>query len=304
MKNGEVVINLSELRYGYSARQLVLRDLNLTVPGGAIYGFLGANGAGKSTTIRAMLGLLKPSHGRVQVFGQAMPRRRQAVLSRVGALIEAPALYPHLSGIDNLKIACTFLGLPFSRAAAVLEMVNMQKQGRKLTKRYSTGMKQRLGLALALLNDPDLLILDEPTSGLDPNGIIEIRRVLQRLNESGKTIFLSSHLLSEIEKIATQVGILKAGKMVFEGSIRQLEQLRRQQLSVKVVASDIHRARAVLAPEWTADPIDAQALQVKIANRSDLPDIVGRLTSGGVDLYELTPRHDDLESLFVNLIHN
>ena len=232
------IIAVQALNYAYIRKAPVLRDLNLAVPQASIYGFLGANGAGKSTTIRTILGLLKPQAGQVQLFGKDITKDRINILRNVGSLIESPSIYKHLSGYDNLKVLCQYLSIPAKRIEEVLAMVNLQEHSRKISKQYSTGMKQRLGLAMALLPDPELLILDEPTNGLDPKGIIEIRNIIQHLNEAGKTIFLSSHLLSEIEKLATQVGIIRDGTMIFQGTIQALEQLRMRNLKVQITSNE------------------------------------------------------------------
>jgi len=295
------IISTEQLNVGYTRETLVIDQLNLRVPKASIYGFLGANGAGKSTTIRTILGLLRPHSGQIQLFGKALKTHRQEVLHKVGSLIEAPSLYKHLSGHTNLKIACKYWNLPESRIGEVLEMVNLSKAAHKITKKYSTGMKQRLGLAIALLSDPELLILDEPTNGLDPTGIIEIRTILQRLNEEGKTIFLSSHLLSEIEKIATQVGILKNGKMAFQGTIEELEQLRTSNLQVKIVSSDAIKAKAILNGEYQSRSQGSRQLYLNLQSEEKLPQIIRQLTKAGLDLYEVSPQKNDLEKLFINL---
>ncbi len=297
----DAVIAVEQLYFGYDRKQTILEDLNLQVPAGSIYGFLGANGAGKSTTIRAVLGLLKQRSGSVQVLGQKMSEHRLDLLSRIGSLIEAPSLYRHLSGYDNLKIACTYLGLPHHRINEVLEQVNLLPHARKISKKYSTGMKQRLGLALALLPDPELLILDEPTSGLDPAGIIEIRTILQALHAQGKTIFLSSHLLAEIEKIATQVGIIKNGQMIFQGTIGELEAIRTQRQQIRIVADDHQKAFELLSAEHDVQIQDRHQLIVQLHAREQIPALIEQLVAQQVALYEVSPERNDLEKLFINL---
>lgn len=298
------IISTAQLNVGYTRGTLVIDQLNLRVPRASIYGFLGANGAGKSTTIRTILGLLRPHSGQIQLFGKDLKSNQKEVLSKVGSLIESPSLYQHLSGYTNLKIACKYWNLPNFRIDEVLEMVNLTKAANRTVKQYSTGMKQRLGLAIALLSDPELLILDEPTNGLDPTGIIEIRTILQRLHEQGKTIFLSSHLLSEIEKIATQVGILKNGKMAFQGTIEELEQLRTSNLQVKIVSSDAQRAKSILNGNYQSTLEGNRALHLKLQNEEKLPKIIHQLVDAGLDLYEVSPQKNDLEKLFINLTSN
>jgi len=202
----------------------VVEGLDLGVPIGGVYAFLGPNGAGKTTTIRMLLGLIRPDVGQVRLFGKTLGRES---LRRVGSLVEWPSLYPHLSGRENLEVTGRMVAAPASALERALERVNLMKDARRLVREYSQGMKQRLGLALALLNSPDLLILDEPTNGLDPSGIREMRELLVRLPQSdGVTVFLSSHLLSEVEQMASTVCILHQGRAVFQG---QLEELRRRQ---------------------------------------------------------------------------
>jgi lantibiotic transport system ATP-binding protein len=300
----QTAIAIENLNVGYTRDRLVLDRLNLEVPQAAIYGFLGANGAGKSTTIRTILGLLRPHSGSVQVFGKDLKTHRLEVLSKVGTLIESPSLYKHLSGYDNLKIACKYLNLPTSRIDEVLRLVNLYQHRSQISKKYSTGMKQRLGLAIALLTDPELLILDEPTSGLDPTGIIEIRTILQQLNERGKTIFLSSHLLSEIEKIATQVGILKNGTMIFQGTVEELDRLKMSNLTVNIVTSEASKVAGLLGGRYRVKLTTAESLELLLDDREKLPAITQELTSQGIKLYEVSLQKNDLEKLFINLTEN
>ena len=199
----------------------------LRVPQGGIYGFLGLNGAGKTTTIRLILGLIRADAGSVHVFGE--PFAREA-LRRIGALVEVPSLYSHLTGRENLEVTRRQLGASRSSIDRSLSIVGLERDANRLVREYSLGMKQRLGLALALLTSPDLLILDEPTNGLDPAGIHEMRELLRRMPaEYGVTVFLSSHLLSEVEQIAGSVGIIHEGRMVFQGSIGELRARHREE---------------------------------------------------------------------------
>lgn len=301
MKQADSIITVDELEFGYSRKQLTLRQLNLDVPRGAIYGFLGANGAGKSTTIRAILGLLYPRSGQVRLFGRDLRKHRLTILKKTGALIEEPSLYKHLSGYDNLRIACRHLNLPRTRIDEVLELVQLSTHRHKPARQYSTGMKQRLGIALALLNDPELLILDEPVNGLDPSGIIEIRHILQTLNEQGKTIFLSSHLLSEIERIATRVGIIKDGATLFEGTIEELEQVKARTLSFRLVTSNPAGVVELLNGDYPTVLRGDNSLELVLPDRELLPQILERLTAQGIKIYEAGQQKSDLENLFIHL---
>jgi len=210
-------------------------QLNMTVKKGEIYGFLGPNGAGKTTTIRMLLGLIKPTSGSIYIFGKELSQHRMSILRKVGSLVEYPSYYGHLTGYENLEIIRRIIGESPERIREVLKIVRLDKVSDKLTREYSLGMKQRLGIAAALLGRPELLILDEPTNGLDPAGIQEIRELIRELPAKyGMTIIVSSHLLSEIDQIATQVGIIMKGKLIFQGSIGALRQKSRPRLKIGV----------------------------------------------------------------------
>lgn len=199
-------------------------DLDLHIRKGSVYGFLGPNGAGKSTTMKMFLGLAKPTSGSFSIDGKSYPRQRVSILKEVGSFIEAPAFYGNLSGEENLDIIRKILGLPKSSVADALELVGLAQFGKRLAKKYSLGMKQRLGLAGALLGRPPILILDEPTNGLDPVGIHEIRSLIRSLPQQFDcTVLVSSHLLSEVELMADDIGILNHGRLLFEGTMEQLK---------------------------------------------------------------------------------
>jgi ABC-2 type transport system ATP-binding protein len=218
----EVVLRTRGLSKRYGER-LAVDNLSLEVRRGEIFGFLGPNGAGKTTTIRMALGLIAPSGGGVEILGQDVARCRAQVLPRVGALIEQPALYSYLSARDNLRALGSALGgVPAARLDAVLELVGLRERQRDRVRTYSLGMKQRLGIGLALLHDPEVLILDEPANGLDPAGIVEMRDLLRRLAAEGKTVFISSHVLTEVQQICTRVAIINLGRLVTESTIADL----------------------------------------------------------------------------------
>jgi ABC-2 type transport system ATP-binding protein len=203
----------------------VLDRVSLTVPAGCIFGFLGPNGSGKTTTIRLLLGLIRAPAQTVKLFGEDIGTHRLPILARVGALIESPTLYPHLSGRNNLQISRIARGLPLASVEMALSTVELADEAGRSVRTYSLGMRQRLGIALALLGDPELLILDEPTNGLDPEGAYQVRMLLTKLcNVHGKTIFVSSHLLNEMEKMITHVAILDQGKLLFQGQIGTLKE--------------------------------------------------------------------------------
>ncbi|SDE60663.1 ABC-2 type transport system ATP-binding protein [Dyadobacter soli] len=216
------IVQTDRLSYSYGDRP-VLHEVSLQVPTGSVFGFLGPNGSGKTTTIRLLLGLIHARGHRIKLFGHEIRRHRLPILRRVGALIETPTLYPHLSGWQNLEIGRLARNAKRGQVEKVLEMVGLTRDASRKVSSYSLGMRQRLGIALALLGDPELLILDEPTNGLDPGGIREIRTLLVGLSQSyGKTILISSHLLAEMEKMVTHVAIINAGYLLFQGSIDHL----------------------------------------------------------------------------------
>src|SRR5262247_1113980 len=215
-RSDTAVLRTSGLSKRYGQR-LAVNNLNLEVRRGEIFGFLGPNGAGKTTTIRMVLGLITPTAGSAEILGRDLALHRAEVLPRVGALVETPALYLYMSGRDNLRAVGAVLGgVPEARIDAVLELVGLNVRAKDRVKTYSLGMKQRLGVAMALLQDPDLLVLDEPANGLDPAGIVEMRDLMRRLAAEGKTVFISSHVLSEVRQICTRVAILNLGRLVTE----------------------------------------------------------------------------------------
>jgi ABC-2 type transport system ATP-binding protein len=210
------------LKKSYGSR-LALDGLDLTVPTGVVYGFLGPNGAGKTTTMRLLTGLIHPDGGAIEVLGKPFTRRDRRRLFDVGALVESPAFYPYLSGRENLRaLAASGAPVPAGRVDEVLELVGLRERSGDKVSRYSLGMKQRLGIAGALLNDPKLLLLDEPANGLDPAGIVAMRETLRHLASVGKTVFVSSHLLAEVQQMADVVGIIAAGRLVREGTMQEL----------------------------------------------------------------------------------
>ena len=215
-----IAISTSGLTKIYGDRA-ALSDATFTVPAGTICGFVGPNGSGKTTTIRMLLGLISPTSGSAYVLGEKISQPEN-YLPRVGARIEGPAFYPALSGAENLKVLANLGGFPISRVTELLEKVGLGERGQSKYKTYSLGMKQRLGIAAALLPNPDLLILDEPTNGLDPSGIHEVRELIRSLARSGTTVFVSSHLLSELEMICESLVMLREGKVIFTGLTQEL----------------------------------------------------------------------------------
>ncbi|MBU3171968.1 ABC transporter ATP-binding protein [Clostridium estertheticum] len=214
----------------------VVDNINLNVKEGSIYGFLGPNGAGKSTTIRMILGLIKATSGTVKLFGDDIQENRMQILKRIGAIVESPSYYGHLSAYDNLKIWAELKGVNSNKIVEVLKLLNLSEAKNKKINNFSLGMKQRLGIAQALIGDPDFLILDEPTNGLDPMGIREIRNLLISLaKDHNKTIFISSHILSEMELIVDDVGIINKGKLLYEGSLSKLKSEHKSCLNLEEI---------------------------------------------------------------------
>jgi len=296
------IIETRRLFFEFQRDQKILNDLNLQVPTGSIYGFLGPNGAGKTTTLRLLLGLLKKQEGDITLFGRPFQSHRLEILRRLGSLIEQPSLYLHLTGKENLEVFRLTYRCSKNRIAEVLEIVGLQQAAGKKVKNYSLGMKQRLAIAIALLHDPEILILDEPTNGLDPNGIIETRELIKQLNrEFGKTILVSSHLLAEVEKMATHVGIIHKGKLLFQGSLQQLQQLKSKQSTIELEVNDTAKAQQVLQSHVAIKHINGTRLVVDFESREQSASLNKLLVQHGVDVYQLAVTQNDLENLFVQI---
>jgi len=275
--------------------------VSMTVPDRAVYGFLGRNGAGKTTTLKMLLGLLKPTAGTARICGIDVASDRQAAAQKVGALLEAHGFYANLSGRENLDLTRTLLGLPATEIDRVLEVVEMTGHGRRRVSDYSLGMRQRLGLARAMLGAPPVLILDEPTNGLDPDGIADMRRFLKALPErTGATVLLSSHLLSEIEQTATHVGIMHEGRLVLEGDLAALKADQAPELALRV--SDNERAARVLRSQACKVETTPDGLSVNL-QRGDDPDAAAArftraLIAADVDVFAIVPRMRSLEGIY------
>ncbi|PYI53747.1 ABC transporter ATP-binding protein [Paenibacillus flagellatus] len=278
----------------------VVDNVNLQIRQGDIYGFLGPNGAGKTTTIRMLLGLAKPTHGTVRVFGQELRKHRISILRKVGSLVEYPSYYGHLNACENLEVVRRLLDAPRSRIDAVLDIVRLTKEAKRPVKGYSLGMKQRLGIATALLGQPELLILDEPTNGLDPAGILEIRELIKSMpGEHGITILVSSHLLSEIEQMATRVGIITKGKMIYEDSIEALRQ--RSQSKIRLSVSEPEEAwRLLLAGGYRAE-WDRSRLTLEGENDEAVAAVIANLVLRGFSVYRVEEERGSLESIFLDM---
>lgn len=280
----------------------VVKDLDLRVPGGSIYGFLGPNGAGKSTTMKMILGLIKPSKGEITVLGKEVnEKNRLSVLRNTGSLIESPSYYGHLSGVENLEIICTLKNVPLSEIQRVLKIVRMEKQKDKKVSQYSLGMKQRLGLAAALLGNPKILLLDEPTNGLDPAGIQEMRELICSLpKQYGMTVLVSSHLLSEIDQMATHVGIINQGELIFQDSLSALHKHSRSRLILKT--DNDAAALSVLLSFGLSASLEGKTLCLKTTDNETVIKAVNILVQSGMGILRLNEQQMSLEDIFLQLI--
>lgn len=294
------IIRTSGLSYHYSRDVQTLYDIDLRVERGSIYGFLGPNGSGKTTTLSLLLGLLNRQEGEIEIFGQHLHANREAILRKIGSLIETPSLYGHLTARENLEVYRSTYGASKARADEVLEIAGLAGTGKKLAKKFSLGMKQRLSIALALLPNPELLILDEPSNGLDPAGIIELRTLVKKLNrEQGMTILISSHLLGEIEKMVSHVGIIYKGKMLFQGPLADLQGFQQRASRLFIRTSDNEAACRLLQEH--GPEMGAEGLSVAFDDAQQVAAINRRLTGNGLDVYLLHPKESDLEQLFIDL---
>ena len=278
-----------------------VKDVDLKVPEGAIYGFLGPNGAGKSTTLKMILGLAKPTAGAIAVFGkQVNSKNRLENLRNVGSLIESPSYYGHLTGAENLRIFQTLRGVPKQNIDEVLKIVRLENQQNKKVSQYSLGMKQRLGLASALLGYPKLLILDEPTNGLDPAGIQEMRELIQSLPQKfGMTVVVSSHLLSEIDQLATRVGIIREGELVYQDSLIKLHQYSQQHLALRTMNNEV--TKSFLSQNGVAWEVQDDYLIIPQMKDTMMAEISKALGQHNIGLVRIEERKKSLEDIFLEL---
>jgi ABC-2 type transport system ATP-binding protein len=298
-----MVISTEGLSFNFGNQQVV-KSLSLQVPEGSIYGFLGPNGAGKTTTIKLLLNLLKTDQGSIHIFNEDLRSKRISILSQIGSLIEQPAIYLHLSGRENLINRALLLQVPEKRVDEMLDLVHLKDAANKKAGKYSLGMKQRLGIALALLSDPKLLILDEPTNGLDPNGIIEVRELLIRLvTQHKKTVFVSSHLLAEVERMATHVGIIHRGEMLFQGSIKDLEAISQPQIQVEL-NDTVDAANFLKKQGLSVTEVNDEHVSVPFTSKTQMGEINTLLNRNGYAVYSIRKVNKDLEKLFLDITQN
>ena len=295
--NHMITTNALTKEYGHKK---VVNALDLRVPEGSVYGFLGPNGAGKSTTLKMLLGLVKPTGGQIHILGKTLsPANRLDILQQTGSLIEAPAYYGHLSGKENLQIICKLKNVPEKEILRVMHLVRMEKQMEKKVKNYSLGMKQRLAIAAALLGNPRLLLLDEPTNGLDPAGIQEIRELICGLPEHGITVLVSSHLLSEIDQMATDVGIIDKGQLIFQDSLMILHEHSRSRILFRT--SDNAAAFRLLNSSGMAVKWDNDSFYMDNVSDDKIMEAVRRCVENQIGVFRVTEQQKSLEDIFLSL---
>jgi ABC-2 type transport system ATP-binding protein len=297
----DAIVHTDRLSKRYGDR-LAVDSVSLTVQRGEVYGFLGPNGAGKTTTLRMVLGLVRPTSGRATVLGE--PPGTPAAVARVGALVEGPGFYPYLSGRDNLRVMARYQGGDDRAVDAVLDRVDLGARGRDRYSRYSLGMKQRLGVAAALLGDPDLLVLDEPTNGLDPAGMADMRALLVDVAAGGQTVVLSSHLLAEVQEVCDRVGVIAGGRLLAEGTVAELRggtvvQLRARPLDQALsVAMRVSGDDAVEIVRDDAHDGGEEALRLH-AGPELVPQLTRELIAEGIDVLEVRNVERSLEEVFL-----
>ena len=295
-----LAVKTNNLTKSYNGTPCV-NNVDLRIPEGSIYGFLGPNGAGKSTTMKMLLGLIKCSGGSVEVLGQTMnDKNRLEILRNTGSLIESPSYYAHLTGRENLKIVCLLKGVADKEIDEVLHIVRMEKQQDKKAGHYSLGMKQRLGLAAALLGRPRLLLLDEPTNGLDPAGIQEMRELICSLpGKYGMTVMVSSHLLSEIDQMATHTGIIDRGELIFQDSLAHLYEHSRKQIRLRTI--DKKAAFRYLTEQKISCLLEGDFLTFRDMPDDRLAHLMEGLAAAGTGLLRIQDQQQTLEDIFLDL---
>ena len=290
------IVETHGLTKRYGSGVLAVDSVDMSVRRGEVYGFLGPNGAGKTTTLRMLVGLIRPTSGTATVAGHAPGN--PAGLAKIGSLIESPGFYPYLSGRENMRVIADLAGVGYKRVEEVLDMVELGSRAGRKFGTYSTGMKQRLGVAAAVLKDPELLILDEPTNGLDPQGMAEMRKLIKDIGQGERTVLLSSHLLGEVEQICDRVGVISNGKLVKQSTVQELL----GEEGVLVRAQPIDQANEILSRMFGADAITRQdgALHLKTRPAQSV-EINRQLVAAGIGVSELRPFERSLEEVFFQL---
>ena len=298
------MIQVQNLDFSYQKGEKIIDNLSFDVPENSIFGFLGANGSGKTTAIRLLLNLYKPSAGEVIIQNKKISLNAKELYKNIGTLIEDPTFYGHLSAKENLKLLATFYEVDNYRIEEVLDLVGLLHAKDKKANKYSLGMKQRLGIASSILHDPEILILDEPLNGLDPKGIAEIRNLFFKFQkEDKKTIFISSHLLNEIENTCSDVCIIDHGKKLFTGKIEQLKSQLSKGDSYKIKCNDPKRAEAVLKTQLGLSnlSVNSSTLTINIDNKEIIPSCIKALVNDDIQLFEISKNETNLESLYLTL---
>src|SRR4030095_651439 len=298
-----VIIRARDITKTFGREIKAVDGLSFSVEQGQVYGFLGQNGAGKSTTIRILLTLITPGSGDIEIFGMNLDRNRKAILGRTGAMIERPDLYKYLTALENLRIFAKMSGVKLTDKALIdqLDKIGLAERAHSKVKTYSQGMKQRLGIATALVHNPDLIILDEPTNGLDPQGIADVRNLILHLSKDlKKTLVVSSHLLGEMEMIADSMLIIDKGKKIVEGPTAEL--LNPQKILVEIITDNKEKALAVIrATKWSGSITDSPNGSILLEmQKSNIPDLNRELVSNGVNIFSLRPKHS-LEDYFLSV---
>lgn len=298
----DYIIQTQNLDFNFSKSKKAIDNLSLNVPKGSIYGFLGPNGAGKSTTMRLLTGIIPDDSDSISIFGESLQKQIPEIFDKLGCLVESPALYLHLSGYNNLKYIAQIRKVEKSRIDEILKIVDLYEDRNRKAKQYSLGMKQRLAIAMALMSNPEILLLDEPVNGLDPNGIIEIRKLLIKINqEFGTTIFVSSHLLSEIEKMCTHIGIISKGKLRFEGTMKELSE-NFGQCKITISLKNPKEILEKIPQEFNALEIESESkISVVLSDKEIIPDFTKKLINLGAEIYEIRIQ-EGLEEWFMSLI--
>lgn len=294
------LLRTDDITFSYGKKPLI-QALSLQIPEGSCFGLLGHNGAGKSTAMKLMLGLLKPHEGKVYFREEDISDQAGDYYAQLGALIETPSLYPYLTAEQNLRISARYHQCADTRISVCLQKVGLYAQAKQKVSTFSTGMKQRLGIALALLHDPPLLILDEPINGLDPQGIVSVRKLIQQLQQQeGKTILLSSHLLHEVEKTCDHVGILHQGKLLYQGSLNAMRQTHLAQQTVCIETDQAEKAHTALASYAFQSSVQSDQLHIRIEHKADISRIIDILRGQHIHIFQIKSTRVGLEDLYLH----
>lgn len=294
------VIEISNLLKIYD-KKIIINKLNLQVPPGSVFALLGPNGAGKTTLIKMLLGLSTPTSGEIKLFGESIQKNKISLLGNIGAFVETPSAFEHLNGAENLKYICKLRGISYEQIDKVLKIVGLKDFDRSKVKDYSLGMKQRLGIAIALLESPSLLILDEPTNGLDPKGILEIRNLIKQLHSTGHTIVISSHQLSEIEQVATHIAIIESGNLRFQGTINKL--MEQNSTIISINSDDIEECFHLLKSMSYKVEVNKHLIELE-GVESDIPIITNLMLSNRISLKGITMSQKTLETSYFSRLEN